>query len=230
MSIELNGIVLAYGEKVVLSQVNGVIQKGQITGILGPNGAGKTTLFKTLAGIKSAAEGSIQYNGQNGSAEQVAYMPTEPFFYPYMTGGEYLQLLGANQTMIEKLNAVFELPLDQYAQSYSTGMRKKLAFLGVVAMDRPILLLDEPFNGVDLEGNQMMLQLIQSMKSQKVILIASHLLEALLQMADVIYELRDHALSAPLQPEEFSNLKKRMQQKNKTAVEQIRNILSERER
>ena len=157
-------------------------------------------------------------------------MPTEPFFYPYMSGGEYLQLLGAHPKKIEELNTVFALPLDRYAQSYSTGVRKKLAFLGVIALDRPILLLDEPFNGVDLEGNQMMLQLIQAMKSQKVILIASHLLEALMQMADVIYELRDHTLSAPMQPEQFNELKSRMQQKNNTAVGKLVDMLSKKEK
>lgn len=225
MALDIQNLDVAYGSKKVLAQLSGHFPAGEIAGILGQNGAGKTTFFKVLAGVLEASSGILQWKQQSWQAQMVAYLPTDPYFYPFMNGKEYLQLLGASSTTIQSLNQAFLLPLDQYVQTYSTGMRKKLAFLGVLSLDRPILLLDEPFNGVDLEGNQIMLQLLDALKGHKTILIASHILEALMEVADGIYELKAQKLENRISPDQYPQLQKRLHQSSIETVKELKDLL-----
>src|SRR5690606_16503530 len=117
------------------------------------------------------------------------FLETEYFFYSYMKGREYLELLSAKNDHfdIEKWNGIFELPLHELIDTYSTGMKKKLAFLGVLALDRPVLILDEPFNGVDVESNEKLFQILLRLKNTgKIILLSSHILSSLTGICDKI--------------------------------------------
>ena len=152
--LELKNWTVAYKEKTVLHQINQSFQAGSIHGILGQNGAGKSTLFNSIYGMVKGT-GECLYQGKELTHDQIAYLPTHNAFYPFMKGREYLELIAHKSSTFEAehWNQLFQLPLHQLISQYSTGMKKKLAFLGIIAQDRPILILDEPFNGVDIESN-----------------------------------------------------------------------------
>lgn len=214
--LEIKNIKVSYGEKEVLRNVSFQCDTNKIHGILGVNGAGKTTLFKTIYGFKKADAGTRLFQNRSIENQDVSFMETSCYFYPLMTGMEYLQLLGIeNQNFsIEKWNELFELPLHEYVENYSTGMKKKLAFIGVMAMDRSILILDEPFNGVDIESNEKILQILARLKStNKIILIASHIIESLTRICDHIHLLENGVITKSYEKNEFSILEKQLKEK-----------------
>jgi ABC-2 type transport system ATP-binding protein len=180
-----------YGAQVVLHDVTLDLPPG-IHGIVGLNGSGKTTLLNTLAGFLHPTGGTVTAGGKPLTGRSVGFLETNPFFYPRITGREYLELFRlANRSFdVAGWNRLFDLPLDRLVDHYSTGMRKKLAFLGVVCLDRPVVILDEPYNGVDLESYRTMKQVIGMMNDgRRVILITSHVLESLTSLCDHIHHL-----------------------------------------
>jgi ABC-2 type transport system ATP-binding protein len=143
------------------------IEEGCILGILGKNGAGKTTLFESLyQSLKFS--GSITWNNERLQRKMVSYLETENYFYPYITGEEYLSYFAsAKESEISKIIEKFNFPLKKYVQYYSSGMKKKLALIGMLMLDKPIHILDEPFNGVDFEGVHILYDIIRQLKSEK---------------------------------------------------------------
>ena len=106
-------------------------------------------------------------------------LQTDPYFFPRITGQEYLRLLcnarGIRTADFEARN-IFELPLKQYALTYSTGMKKKLALMGILLQENDFFILDEPFNGVDIQSNIIITEIIRKVKGMnKIILISSHI-------------------------------------------------------
>ena len=130
-----------------------------------------------------------------------------------MKGREYLQIIHEDKAvlnhcfeMAERLN----LPLDNIVDTYSTGMKKKLAFLASYAQDRPICIFDEPFNGVDLESNEILLRMLQKNREQKITLISSHILTALFEVCDSIIHIEKGFKTSQYLPEHFENLKQKI--------------------
>lgn len=211
--IEIKGLVCGYGEKIVLENLNGTFESGQIHGILGKNGAGKTTLFNTLFGFHKSKQGHISWNHQAIQKAQISFLETNGFFYPMMTGMEYLRIIKDDEIDIFQWNKLLELPLDEYAENYSTGMKKKLAFLGVLIQQRPIWILDEPFNGVDIESNEKLMQIIQRTKAEnRVIFISSHIMSMLTRVCDQIHVLNDGRFIQTYERGQFDRLEKEFQQ------------------
>ncbi len=206
--LEIDGLTVAFGEKVVLQDLNLRCQPNTVHGILGFNGAGKTTLFRTIYGFKKRDKGRCYFQGRKVRAEDIAFMETDTFFYDYMRGREYLELLSMHRTdfAIDRWNAVFELPLDTLIDTYSTGMKKKLAFLGLLALDRPIWILDEPFSGVDVEGNEQIFQILQRVKQDRTILISSHILASFTTVCDQISVLKSGGIAGTYTREQFPEL------------------------
>ncbi len=201
--LELKDFHFAWGKTPVLKGVSLRIEKGTVQGILGANGAGKTTLFDTLFEMHRF-ENTIDFP-QNLPA-RTAYLPTHHFFYAYMTGAEYLRIVspGTSRQQIAEWNALFELPLDQYAQHYSTGMQKKLALLGVLLQDKDFLLLDEPFNGLDLSACELLKTIILRLRAQgKTILLSSHIYETLTGCCDHIAVLEEGRIWGNFSREEY---------------------------
>lgn len=150
--ITIENLSISYGkEKRVIDALELTISEGTINGIVGLNGAGKTTLLNAMYGLKSIETGGINWNCEKITKKAVSYLVTEPYFYSNITGNEYLSLFKNNNFDIKKWNELFLLPLDQIIDEYSTGMKKKLAILSVIKQDKPIFILDEPFNGLDIE-------------------------------------------------------------------------------
>ena len=131
-----------------------------------------------------------------------------------------------NQFDIEKWNKIFDLPLDDLIDTYSTGMKKKLAFLGVMALDRPILILDEPFNGVDVESNEKIFQILERVKEQgKIILLSSHILSSLTNICDKISFLKEGAIFKTYRREEFPELESGLREMVQQNINQALNDL-----
>lgn len=209
--LTINNLSLSFKENQVLKNLNLTIQKGVINGIVGLNGSGKTTLLNTVCQHLKAQKGKILWENQPVNMQQIAYLETNNFFYNRMTGGEYLRFFQQKKTDFNLLewNTIFDLPLNNYVTSYSTGMKKKLAFLGILSLNRPILILDEPFNGLDLETNEILKQIIRQLqKNGKTIIVTSHILETLTTICSEIHYLNDGIIEETYNPNTYNQLSK----------------------
>lgn len=205
--VEIEDVFFKINSKEIINGVKFSIGKGIITGVLGKNGAGKTTLFRLIFGFYKPFKGNIHFNNRPLKKEDISFLETEQYFYPYMRGIEYLKLINNNFTQIDQWNEIFNLPLNELVDNYSTGMKKKLAFIGILLQDRPILLLDEPFNGVDLEGNEKMISILNHIKKDKIILISSHVLSLLTSLSDHIFVLEKGQIKDDFHRDQYEILK-----------------------
>lgn len=192
--ISINQLQVAYGSRVVLHDINLSMASGNIHGIVGLNGSGKSTLFNTMFGFVKPHSGHIMFNGAPLSKKNLAYLETSNFFYSNITGHEYLSIFPSNNKKVD-INSwqdLLKLPLNDLTDTYSTGMKKKLALLALLKTDKEILLLDEPFNGLDMESVKILSVLVQQLKEKgKTILITSHILETLTSLCDTIHHLEN---------------------------------------
>ncbi len=191
--IKIEDLSKHYGNKQVLNHINISFKKGGVYGIVGENGSGKTTLFRCIAGLETY-DGKIISDYEHLKNE-IGLLLTEPFFFPRLTGKEYIQLLlnarGIKGVSIENQN-VFDLPLNEYASSYSTGMKKKLALTAILLQKNDVLIFDEPFNGVDIQSNMIIVEIIKKLKARgKTIIISSHIFSTLADTCDEIYVLKE---------------------------------------
>jgi len=209
--IVIEALNKSYGKQLVLKDVNLSFEAGKVYGIVGENGAGKTTLFKCIAGLE-AFEGKIDYDGVLKNV--CGFLPTNPYFLSKITGKEYLQLLCNARKIVEPKMAtknIFELPLNKYAETYSTGMKKKLALTGILLQNNSIFILDEPFNGVDLQSNIIIQAIIKKLKANnKIVLIASHILAALNPICDVLHLLKDGQINQTATSQDFDKIEEQM--------------------
>lgn len=189
--LEILNLRKAYGSHIVLHNVSLTLRPGTIHGLVGANGAGKTTLINCLYGLENDFTGTIHNTAGAAVREHTGLLPYEPYFYPRLTGREYLefclQARGRPLPDFAAWNRILELPLDQYADEYSAGMRKKLALLALLVHEFDYLILDEPFNGLDMEANLLLKEILKRLRSRGTgILLTSHILGALTETADEI--------------------------------------------
>ncbi|MFK8161350.1 MAG: ATP-binding cassette domain-containing protein [Lewinella sp.] len=210
--IELKNLKKSYGNNLVLKGITADFAPGKVYGIIGENGAGKTTLFRCIAGL-IVHEGTVKATSSD-FRHSLGFLQTNNYFFPRMTGREYLRLLcQARHIVPDKLDDrnVFDLPLDEYAESYSTGMQKKLALLGVLLQHNDVLILDEPFNGVDIQSNIVIAEIIHELKRLgKTILISSHIFSTLSTTCDEIHLLREGLFIRSVTPSDYPELEREM--------------------
>lgn len=206
--LEINNLNVSYKKQDVIKDLSLKIEKGTILGLLGKNGAGKTTLFESLYQSTNYS-GEINWNNQKLKRKEISYLETENYFYPYITGNEYLDYFSVNNNeKFKSLNERFKLPLDKFVQYYSSGMKKKLALIGMLMLDKPLNILDEPFNGVDFEGVHILYEIIKELKSEnKVVIISSHIIETLFHTCDKIAILKEGKIDEIYSKNEFEKLK-----------------------
>lgn len=202
----------SFGRKTVLKDINLLFEPGKVYGIAGENGAGKTTLFNCIAGFETY-EGSI-IPEEEKLKDHLGYLPTDPYFFTKITGREYLQLCcvarGKKNVDLDQKN-IFSLPLDDYASIYSTGMQKKLAFTAILLQDNSVFILDEPFNGVDIQSNMIINEIIIRLRTLgKTVLISSHIFSSLTALCDEIHLLRAGRFIKKALPHQFSQLDEEM--------------------
>jgi ABC-2 type transport system ATP-binding protein len=212
--IAIQNLSKKYGTQEVLKNINLNFDLGKVYGIVGENGAGKTTLFRCIAGIEDY-EGKIN-SSISPIKNHLGLLLTETFFFQKITGGEYIQLL-CNARNIKIANIedknIFDLPLNQYASTYSTGMKKKLALTAILLQNNKYFILDEPFNGVDIQSNILITEIIHKLKAlNKTILIASHIFSTLSETCDEIHLLQTGNFIKSVQKMDFSILESEMKQ------------------
>lgn len=207
--LTINSLTVSYGKTTVLDNLNLEAEEGMIHGLAGINGSGKTTLFHTIYGFIKPDTGSIQLNGQPLSRKKIALLETQNYFYSNIKGKEYLNLFPdpGGTFSIEPWQELFRLPLDDLIEDYSTGMKKKLALTGILKLDKPILLLDEPFNGIDMEAVRIIQLLLVRLKEKgKTIIITSHILETLTSICDHIHILENKNITRNYRKNDFEKI------------------------
>ena len=187
--ISLLDLRKAYGKYEVLRGVSLDLRPGTIHGLVGGNGAGKTTLLHCLYGLIGDYAGTVRETTGLSLRQHTGLLPYEPYFYPRLTGREYLEfsLRARGRPLVDLAgwNELLELPLDQYAEAYSAGMKKKLALLALLVQDFRYLILDEPFNGLDLGTNLLVQEILRRLRARGTgILLTSHLLASLTDVCD----------------------------------------------
>jgi ABC-2 type transport system ATP-binding protein len=188
--ISIQNLTVSFSGHNVLNNIQIDFLPNLIYGIVGLNGAGKTTLFNALSSNLKVNNGHIRLNEKAITNKDIAYLETVNFFYSRITGNEYLNIFKQTNAdfNLEKLQKFLQLPLDELVESYSTGMKKKLALLGILKQDRKIFLLDEPFNGLDLETNKIVELIIMILKEKgKTVFVSSHIINPLFSVCDEIH-------------------------------------------
>jgi ABC-type multidrug transport system ATPase subunit len=192
--VQVDTVTKWFGSKKALKNITFSVPTGQICGLLGPNGAGKTTLFRLLMGILKATEGRLTVDGLDAFEDRVVvkrligFLPDEPVFYSYMSGREILELSAAMHGLdveaamnrIAPVIARLRLAEDiqNYAEDYSRGMKKKLGLLLALVHEPKLLILDEPTNGLDVESTHLFYDLIfEKANYGTTVLFSTHLMD-----------------------------------------------------
>jgi ABC-2 type transport system ATP-binding protein len=190
-----------------VDSVSFTIRPGEILGYLGPNGAGKSTTVKMLTGLLDPTSGRVLFHGQDirrdlkGFQRRLGYVPEEPFLYPHLSGREYLQLAGrlrglprrSLEPKMDELLRLIGLWEDRHASlaSYSKGMRQKILLLAALLHDPELLILDEPFSGLDVNAAMILRSLLHSLAARdRMVLYSSHVLEVVEKVAHTVLILR----------------------------------------
>ena len=192
--LELRSVTKRYLGIPVVRDVSFIARAGEVTGYLGPNGSGKSTTLKMITGLIDPTEGEILYRGEPVGRDRIAYrqllgyVPEEPHLYPHLTGAEYLELVGQLRglpapQLPEKIDGFLRLLAlyeDRHVplSSYSKGMRQKVLLAAALLHNPEIVLLDEPFSGLDVNTALILRNLIRELAARgKVVLFSSHELE-----------------------------------------------------
>ena len=212
----INNLTVKSDKEIVINNLSLSLNMSSINGIVGYNGAGKTTLLNTIYGLIHSEVGEIIFNNTRLERSSVAYLESANFFYSNITGRDYIKLFHKYNSNfnIDLWQSIFSLPLDQFVETYSTGMKKKLALLGVLSLDKDLVILDEPFNGLDIESVAA-LQIIckKLVEKGKTIIVTSHIIETLTSICDSISILENGAISSTFVPSEFNALTKSINDK-----------------
>lgn len=195
--ITIDNLTISYKKhSPVIHNLGLCMESSHVHGIVGLNGAGKTTLLNAMYGLVKPQKGNVRFKGQSLNKKNTAYLVTENYFYANITGKEYLSLFNNKAFDIEHWNQLFQLPLQQVIDGYSTGMKKKLALLGVLKQDKPVMILDEPYNGLDMETSRIVQMILLKLKEKgKTIIVTSHIIETLTQLCDYIHYLENGRIS-----------------------------------
>lgn len=192
--LELRNVSKRFNGITAVDGISFCARRGEVTGYLGPNGSGKSTTIKMITGLIETTAGEILFDGERVDRDWIAhkrrmgYVPEEPHLYSHLTGLEYLTMVGqlrnlpSNRTAerIDGLLRLLALHGDRYVPlaSYSKGMRQKILLAAALLHNPDLLLLDEPFSGLDVSSALVMRSLIQELAARgKVVLFSSHELE-----------------------------------------------------
>ena len=206
--IEIKNLSKNFNGRSVLNDINIRFERGKLYGIAGENGAGKTTLFRCIAGLESFTGEVV--SDRKPLKNHLGLLLTEPFFFDKIKGAEYIRLLcDARRVEVVDLKGqnIFDLPLQQYASTYSTGMKKKLALCAILFQKNDYFILDEPFNGADIQSNIMIAEIIRKLRGLgKVVILSSDIFATLTDVCDEILLLRDGAFLHRATPNNFPAL------------------------
>ncbi|MBQ2546252.1 MAG: ABC transporter ATP-binding protein [Clostridia bacterium] len=201
--LKIEHLTKTYGEKAAVQDLSIHISPGEICGFIGHNGAGKTTTLKCIAGILSFDSGEITVNGNSVRTDpmktkrDIAYIPDNPDLYDYMTGIRFLNFVGdifgvpadVRQEKIRTLGDTFDLTKDlaQPISAYSHGMKQKLAVISAWLHDPKLILMDEPFVGLDPKASHLLKELMREHCDRGgAIFFSTHVLEVAEKLCDEV--------------------------------------------
>ena len=190
-----------YGDFVAVDNINLEIKKGEIFGFIGPNGAGKTTTIKAIVGIDSIQKGEIFINGISVNKKTfeakkiISYVQDDPNIYEFLTGKEYLCFIAnifnvnneKRDELIEKYTKLFGIDkvLNNLTSTYSHGMKQKLCIVSALIHEPQVLILDEPFVGLDPQSYKTFKDIMAEFcKNGGSIFLSSHVLEVVEKICD----------------------------------------------
>jgi len=200
MALSVDHVTKRYGDFVAVNQVTFEAQPGRILGLLGPNGAGKTSTIRMIAFITVPDEGEIRFNGRSvgpESQQQMGYLPEERGLYKKLKVEEQLRYLaelkGLNRAEASRRIRYWLERFDLLAwagkktQELSKGMQQKIQFIATILPEPRLIILDEPFSGLDPINAELLREIIQDLKEEgRTILFASHRMEQVEQLCDDI--------------------------------------------
>jgi ABC-2 type transport system ATP-binding protein len=192
--LEVCHLTKLYRSVPAVQDVNFSVGPGEILVYVGPNGSGKSTTVKMITGLLEPSAGQVLFNGRNvrddlvGFKRRIGYVPEEPYLYAHLSGLEYLTLVGRLRGMeaaglerkAEALLTLFDLRESRYSPltSYSKGMRQRVLIAAALLDDPELIILDEPFSGLDVSAALLFRQLLQDLAAEgRMILFSSHVLE-----------------------------------------------------
>ena len=198
-----------FGSKIIFENTTITIQENGIYGIVGKNGEGKTTLFKCMLSL-TPFEGKISFENEALKSQKIAWCPTEPALYEELTAAEfydfYRELTSSTSNNSKML---FDVTENQLIKNFSTGMKKKTYLNAVFQNEYPIYILDEPFNGLDLESNYILVQYLKEKSKSSIILISSHILEILYTNCESIFVIKDKNI-VNFQKDDFQKIEQKL--------------------
>jgi ABC-2 type transport system ATP-binding protein len=192
--LEARRLTKQFGGLTVVRDVSFTIARGEILGYLGPNGSGKSTTIKMIVGLLEPTTGAIFLDGRDVTSDPVTfksklgYVPEEPHLYTHLTATEYLMLVGRLRGLdgarvaakSEELLRLFELHDARYAtmSAYSKGMRQRVLLAAALLHDPELLVLDEPFSGLDVSADVLFRTFLRALADEgRAILFSSHRLD-----------------------------------------------------
>ncbi|WP_436517219.1 ATP-binding cassette domain-containing protein [Ekhidna sp. To15] len=185
--LKINKLTKRFGKLTAVDQLDLTIEKGQVYGILGPNGSGKTTTLGMILEVVAPTSGGFEWFGGINNVEarqKIGSILETPCFYSYLTATQNLRIVAHIKNcdtkrideILKQVN-LYERRNDKF-KTYSLGMKQRLSLAAALLSDPPVLMLDEPTNGLDPEGIAEVRQLIRDIAAQgKTIIMASHLLD-----------------------------------------------------
>nr|PZN67109.1 MAG: ABC transporter ATP-binding protein [Sphaerobacter thermophilus] len=200
-AIRAVGLTKRYGDFTAVDRLDLVVQPGELFGFLGPNGSGKTTTIKMLTGLLEPNEGTAEVAGFDvwreplAAKARFAYVPDEPNLFPKLTGREFLRFIGSVfrvpadvfERRSRDLLTLFDLTdsIDDRIETYSHGMRQKLAICAALVHDPEVIFLDEPTVGLDPRSARTLKTLLRRVcDSGATVFLTTHILEIAQQMCD----------------------------------------------
>jgi ABC-2 type transport system ATP-binding protein len=183
------------------------LRPGEVLGCLGPNGSGKSTTVKMLTGLLEPSRGAVHFNGRKIQDDlpayrmRLGYVPEEAHIYPYLTGWEYLEMIGVLRGMkqsdinvrIDSLLQLFSLHSSRHASmsTYSKGMRQRILLIAAIMGNPDIFIFDEPLSGLDVTSALIFKNLVQALgQAGKMVFYCSHVLEVVEKVCTDVLILR----------------------------------------
>ena len=199
--IEIKNVTKKYGDKIAIKDLNFDIKDGEIFGFIGHNGAGKTTMIKSLIGILNFDEGDILINNKSIKEDpiacklEMAYVPDNPDLYENMTAIDFINFVcdmyetpvNVRKENIEKYSKMFEMEnkLNDDISSFSHGMKQKVSLIAALSHNPKILIMDEPFVGLDPKAVFDVKNVMKEMtKEGKTIFFSTHILDVAEKLCD----------------------------------------------
>lgn len=202
MKIELKNVTKEFDKVEIIKNISLEFETGKIYGLYGRNGSGKSVLMKLICGFLIPTKGKVLINGKDFNAkneypDNLRAVIEKPSFFPELTGFENLKLLAKIQNKINDEEIIKSLDLvnlidekDKKYSKYSLGMKQKLAIAQAIMEDPSILILDEPFNGIEEKSVEKITKFLkEEAKNGKTIIFSTHIKEDLENLADIIYKI-----------------------------------------